>query len=168
MLAILIIIAAISGIFLLPPRYTDRFGFKLPRPRKTKRLYQGVFFFSLIAIALHLKIIPFALVLGVIAAGVLVMDRIREALLDSEDLKEDGKPSQDGNRQTEWRPRSGSMEASEAYSVLGLKDGASADEVDTAYKRLIGQLHPDRGGTDYLAAKLNEARDVLKKRLKDS
>lgn len=168
MLAILIIIAAISGVFLLPPRYTDRFGMKLPRPRKTKRLYQGVFFFSLIAIALYLKIIPFALILGVIGIGMLILDRIREALLDNDDLREDAKPSAGGSSQAEWRPRSGAMEISEAYSVLGLKEGASVEEVDVAYKRLIGQLHPDRGGTDYLAAKLNEARDVLKKRLTGS
>nr|WP_241735755.1 DnaJ domain-containing protein [Aquisalinus flavus] len=167
-MAILIIIAAISGIFLLPPRYTDHFGIKLPRPRRTQRLYQGVFIFALILIALYLKIIPFALILGVIGVGLIIMDRIREALLDNDDLREDTKPSQGGSQQTDWRPRSSAMEPTEAYSVLGLKEGASVEEVDIAYKRLIGQLHPDRGGTDYLAAKLNEARDVLKKRLTGS
>ncbi|NHK27291.1 DnaJ domain-containing protein [Parvularcula flava] len=98
----------------------------------------------------------------------MVMERIREALLDNEDLREDARPGKSSNSRAEWRPRSGAMEISEAYSVLGLKEGASLEEVDNAYKRLIGQLHPDRGGTDYLAAKLNEARDVLRHQLKGS
>ena len=49
----------------------------------------------------------------------------------------------------------------EAYQLLGLKVGASREDVVQAHKRLIQKLHPDRGGNDYLAAKLNEARDLL-------
>lgn len=56
------------------------------------------------------------------------------------------------------------MSAEEAYSILGLKPGASDDDIKAAYRRVIGQLHPDRGGTDYLAAKVNQAKDVLLKR----
>ena len=53
------------------------------------------------------------------------------------------------------------MSAEEAYDILGLKPGASDDDIKAAYRRVIGQLHPDRGGTDYLAAKVNQAKDVL-------
>ncbi|WP_375202446.1 DnaJ domain-containing protein [Hyphococcus sp.] len=75
-----------------------------------------------------------------------------------------------------WRGRAGPVETNEAppaspparrmseeeaLSVLGLKSGASAEEVRSAYRKLIAQLHPDKGGTDYLAAKINEARDLL-------
>jgi hypothetical protein len=49
----------------------------------------------------------------------------------------------------------------EALAVLGLKAGASADEVKQAHKRLMKDFHPDLGGSDYLAAKINEAKDVL-------
>jgi hypothetical protein len=58
-------------------------------------------------------------------------------------------------------PRSAAMSRSEALNVLGLREGASRDEIRAAHRRLIQQTHPDKGGTNYLAAKINEAKDVL-------
>jgi hypothetical protein len=58
------------------------------------------------------------------------------------------------------RSKSG-MTRDEAYRVLGLKPCASEQDIHAAYKKLMMNLHPDRGGTDYLAAKINEAKDVL-------
>lgn len=48
-----------------------------------------------------------------------------------------------------------------ALTVLGLKDGATADEIKAAYSRLMKRVHPDQGGTDHFARQLNEARDYL-------
>lgn len=55
----------------------------------------------------------------------------------------------------------GPMSRAEALEVLGLEEGADADTVEEAYKTLIKKNHPDQGGTDWLAARLNEARATL-------
>ena len=55
----------------------------------------------------------------------------------------------------------GAMSRDEAFSVLGLKSGASSEDIKNAHRRLMKEFHPDRGGSDYLAAKINQAKDVL-------
>jgi len=55
----------------------------------------------------------------------------------------------------------GKMTAEEAYRVLGIASGSPREIVIDAHRRLMQRLHPDRGGSDYLAAKINQAKDVL-------
>lgn len=58
-------------------------------------------------------------------------------------------------------PGSGAMTKEEAYKILGLEAGAAATDVRKAHRRLMQRLHPDLGGTSFLAARINEAKDVL-------
>ena len=54
-----------------------------------------------------------------------------------------------------------SMSKKEAYDILGLKEGASRDEIINSYQILIKKNHPDVGGSDWITKRLNQARDIL-------
>ncbi len=65
-----------------------------------------------------------------------------------------------GERKSQ-RSGTGAMTRDEAFAVLGLQPKATLQEIKDAHRRLMKDFHPDRGGSDYLAAKINQAKDIL-------
>jgi DnaJ homolog subfamily C member 19 len=59
------------------------------------------------------------------------------------------------------------MSRREASLVLGLREGASKDAIKDAHRRIMIANHPDRGGSPYLATKINEAKDTLEGKIKN-
>ncbi|CAK0755679.1 DnaJ homolog subfamily C member 19 [uncultured Gammaproteobacteria bacterium] len=73
---------------------------------------------------------------------------------------EDAAQAERGSQRAEDRPP---MSREEAYEILGIKPGVSPEAIKEAHRRLIAGVHPDLGGSNYLAAKINQARDTLLK-----
>jgi hypothetical protein len=69
--------------------------------------------------------------------------------------------SEFGQQQQTAQPSHTGMSRKEALDVLGLDDSASDEDVTAAHRKLMQKLHPDRGGNDYLASKINQAKDFL-------
>lgn len=89
--------------------------------------------------------------------------RLLETYLDKRfgDSWRQDDPGADAQGEQQSSGGSGAMNHREALEILGLEEGASRDDIVQAHRRLMQRLHPDRGGSDWLAARINEAKKIL-------
>jgi hypothetical protein len=70
-------------------------------------------------------------------------------------------PDPNQSKQSDTGGFQSNMDRTEALQILGLGEPTTKEEIEMAHRKLMQKLHPDRGGTDYLASKLNQAKQTL-------
>lgn len=90
--------------------------------------------------------------------------RLLETYLDrrfGDSWRADDQASTENRQSAEGANAGGPLTESEALDILGLEPGASREEIIQAHRRMMQRMHPDRGGSNYLAARINEAKECL-------
>lgn len=119
---------------------------------------------GILAVTGHLNVITAA-----IAAGVALLPRLMHfakyipfiSRLYQQNKQGQGYGQGQGQAQTPPPAGKQKMSSEEAMEILGLKSGYSTEDVKLAHRRMMQKVHPDRGGSDYLAAQINKAKDTL-------
>ncbi len=143
------------GVLLLAAFFSLHRLLRAAPPAVAERLRRPLIWMGVLALAVLSTrlgwIIP---LLGALAAALTALPPLRRRLL--------GGAHADGRRDAP-RPPPGSrrMSRQEAYEILGLAPGATREEIVAAHRRLMQKVHPDRGGSDYLAGQINQARETL-------
>lgn len=99
------------------------------------------------------KLFPLALMILIAAGGVSAIEVWRSRAIKGLDQAAPGAGMAPAPK--------ASLQLEEAAAILGVAIDAGEEEIRAAHKKLISQLHPDKGGTDYLAAKINDARNRM-------
>ena len=106
-------------------------------------IFKGVVWLGIVAALFAAKLTPLALMILLAAGGVTAIEIWRERMIRDGAAAETNLPKATASKMSE----------EEALSILGVERNSDEAEIRAAHKKLISQLHPDKGGTDYLAAK---------------
>lgn len=124
---------------------------------KNINVLKFVIWLGLAAVLFAAKLWPLAFMVLIAAGGVMAIEMWRSNAIRDDEAGSAATPPATAQKMT----------VTEAAAVLGVAPDAGADEITAAYRKLISQIHPDRGGTDYLAAKINEARELMMSQIED-
>ena len=146
-LIVLLVTAGIAGYLLL----------RLARGDAASRsvnmtLIKVVAWLGLVGVLFTVRLWPLAFMVLAAAFAVMMIEMWRDRTVKDEEAR---------HNNVQGAPASRIMTVDEAAAILDLAVDASTEEVRAAHRKLIAQLHPDKGGTDYLAAQINRARDTL-------
>jgi hypothetical protein len=117
---------------------------------------------GILAVTGHLNIIT-AAIAGLVALLPRAMQFLRYLPLVSRMFQNKGPQNNQQNNHSQSPPPGGkqAMSRQQAIEVLGLKAEFTEEEVIQAHRRMMQKIHPDRGGSDYLAAQINQAKETL-------
>ncbi len=120
---------------------------------------------AVLAVTGHLNVIT-----AMIAGGVALLPRVMQMAkylpfinrMYQQHGQQQGQQNAQQNSQNQQQARAKqSMGTDEALQVLGLEPNYTKEDVIQAHRRMMQKVHPDRGGTDYLAAQINQAKETL-------
>lgn len=150
---IALIIAAAAAIWLLV-RVTA--GNAVSVDARNITILKAVIWLGIVAALFAANLMPLALMILVAAGGVTAIEVWRNRTIEAQETRTD---------RSRLARSSAFMSVEQAACVLGISVESNEAEIRRAHKKLIAQLHPDKGGTDYLAGQINDARTVLLKGL---
>jgi len=147
----------------------SRWFSRLPDQQKRRWLKQGGLIGGAVLLIWLILSGKLSLLLGLIMLILTFLLRILDSLsrygplIKQLWLRMNGQSQQSGESQGGAPANRSTMTRQEALKILGLEQGASEQEIILAHRRLIARLHPDKGGSDYLAAQINLAKKILLK-----
>jgi len=162
-MARLVILAAILGIALIVwHKISSASGEQRKKLIMTTIIWSVIAILALLAVTGKLNVIT-AIIASAVAMAPRLLGMLKYLPLAErfyKQAKSGQQSSQQAGQQNSSR-QSNAMSEEEALAILGLKPGATREDILAAHKRMIQKLHPDRGGSDHLAAQINRAKETL-------